>query len=523
MPKIRRALISVSDKAGIAELGAFLGRRGVEILSTGGTAAALSSAGVPVVQVSDFTGQPEILDGRVKTLTPQVHGGILARRGSADHRRQMKEHRLRPIDLVVVNLYPFEATVTTPGASFDDAIENIDIGGPAMIRSAAKNFADVTVVVDPSDYGALMEEMERSGGRVGRKTNAALARKAFSHTAYYDGVISAYLSHPPVPGTGSAGGSIVFPDRMSLPLAKVQELRYGENPHQRAALYREPGCACGIAGARQLGGKELSFNNLLDLEAAWAAARDFRDRPFVAIIKHNNPCGAGWHRTPARAFDLALETDPLSAFGGVIGVSTRVTAALASRMAGIFFEAVIAPGFTPRALELLGKKKNLRIIDISGCEGEPLVDVKKITGGYLVQDADALQTGSLRTLRVATRRRPTAAEYRALEFAWKMVRHIKSNAILFARENQLAGVGAGQMSRVDSCRIAGMKANFPLAGTVAASDAFFPYRDGIDQIAETGAVAVIQPGGSIRDEEVIAAADEHGLAMILTGYRHFKH
>jgi phosphoribosylaminoimidazolecarboxamide formyltransferase/IMP cyclohydrolase len=461
-----------------------------------------------------------MLEGRVKTLTPRIHGGILARR--REHRREMKEHDLRPIDLVAVNLYPFESTIARADATFAEAIENIDIGGPAMLRSAAKNFEDVTVVVDPADYPLLIEEMAKNG-RVSKATNAALARKAFAHTAYYDGVISSWLNAKAASGRGRKKERPPFPATMAVPLAKVQELRYGENPHQSAALYREPGVPTGVAGARQLGGKELSFNNLLDLEAAWAAARDFGDRPFVVIVKHNNPCGAGWDDNLGRAFALALATDPLSAFGGVIGVSRRVTAAVATRMKKIFFEAIIAPGFTPGALKILRAKKNLRLLDISGCETVPALDLKKISGGVLVQDADSLQVGSIRRLPVATRRKPTAREYRALDFAWKMARHVKSNAIIFTGERQLIGVGAGQMSRVDSCRIAVMKAQFPVAGTVAASDAFFPFRDGLDQIAEAGATAVIQPGGSIRDKEVIAAADEHGMAMVLTGNRHFRH
>jgi phosphoribosylaminoimidazolecarboxamide formyltransferase/IMP cyclohydrolase len=516
MPKITRALLSVSDKAEIVELASALARRGVEILSTGGTAAVLADAGIPVVQVSEFTGQPEILEGRVKTLTPRIHGGILARR--REHRQEMKEHGLRPIDLVAVNLYPFESTIARPDATFAEAIEKIDIGGPAMIRSAAKNFEDVTVVVDPADYPLIIEELAESG-RISKATNAALARKAFAHTAYYDGVISSWLNAKAVSGKKKAP----FLDTMSIPLTKAQELRYGENPHQSAALYREPGVPTGVAGAEQLGGKELSFNNLLDLEAAWAVARDFSDRPFVVIVKHNNPCGAGWDDNLGRAFALALATDPLSAFGGVIGVSRRVTADLATRMKKIFFEAIIAPGFTPGALKILRAKKNLRLLDISGCATVPALDLKKISGGVLVQDADSLQVGNIRRLPVATRRKPTAREYRALDFAWRMARHVKSNAIIFTGERQLIGVGAGQMSRVDSCRIAVMKAQSPVAGTVAASDAFFPFRDGLDQIAEAGATAVIQPGGSIRDKEVIAAADEHGMAMVLTGNRHFRH
>ena len=522
MPKIQRALISVSNKTGLLELATALRRYGVEILSTGGTAKALADAGIPVVQVSDYTGQPEILEGRVKTLVPRIHGGILARRGSARHKREMKAHDILPIDLVVVNLYPFESAAFREGATFQDAIENIDIGGPTMVRAAAKNFADVTVVVDPADYPAIVAELDARRGSIQPATNFTLARKAFAHTAYYDSVIAGWLATaspdagaPPVPAPA-------YPPTLALPLVKVQDLRYGENPHQTAALYREPGPPVGVAGAAQLGGKELSFNNLLDLEAAWAAARDFAGRPFAVIVKHNNPCGAGVGSDPARAFEMALAGDPVSAFGGVIGVSRPVTPALAQKITATFFEAVIAPGFAPKALEILRTKKDLRIL-LAAAAGRGRVDLKRIAGGYLIQDLDSVQIRDVRKLPIVTKRKPTAAEYRALDFAWRIVRHVKSNAIVFTSEHQLAGVGAGQMSRVDSCRIAALKAVLPLRGTVVGSDAFFPFPDGIEQIAAAGATAVIQPGGSMRDKQAIEAADRLGLAMVFTGVRHFKH
>ena len=522
MPRIRRALVSVSDKAGLIELATALRRHRVEILSTGGTAKALAAAGIPVVQVSDYTGQPEILEGRVKTLVPKIHGGILGRRGLPGHRREMKKHGIPPIDLVAVNLYPFESAAFRPGATFEDAIENIDIGGPTMVRAAAKNFTDVTVVVNPADYPALIAELDANRGEIAPATNFALARKAFAHTAYYDSVIAGWLAGARPAGKEPIPKPPAHPATLALPLLKVQDLRYGENPHQTAALYREPGPPAGVAGATQLGGKELSFNNLLDLEAAWAAARDFSGRPFVVIVKHNNPCGAGLGKDGAQAFELALAGDPVSAFGGVIGVGRLVNPALAQKITESFFEAVIAPGYAPKALDLLRSKKGLRILQ-AAAPGGRRDDLKRIEGGYLVQDPDSIQIRDVRKLPVVTRRKPSATEYRALEFAWRLVRHVKSNAIVFTSDHQLAGIGTGQMSRVDSCRIAAMKAVLPLKGTVVGSDAFFPFRDGLDHVAAAGATAVIQPGGSLRDKEVIEAADEHGLAMVFTGVRHFKH
>ena len=474
MARIRRALLSVSDKTGLIELATALRRRGVEILSTGGTAKSLAAAGIPVVQVSDYTGQPEILEGRVKTLVPKIHGGILGRRALAGHRREMKKHGIPPIDLVAVNLYPFESAAFRPGASFEDVIENIDIGGPTMVRAAAKNFPDVTIVVDPADYPAVIAELDANRGAISPATNFTLARKAFAHTAYYDSVIAGWLAGQRPPGKERIAPAPPYPPTLALPLVKVQDLRYGENPHQTAALYREPGPAAGVAGAAQLGGKELSFNNLLDLEAAWAAARDFGGRPFVVVVKHNNPCGAGTGRDAGQAFDRALAGDPVSAFGGVVACSRPVTPALAQRIAGIFFEAVIAPGYAPKALELLRARTGLRILQVAA-PGRGRGDLKRIDGGYLLQEPDAVQIRDVRKLPVVTRRKPTAAEYRALDFAWRMVRHVKSNAIVFTTEQQLAGVGAGQTSRVDSCRIAALKAVLPLAGTVVGSDAFFPF------------------------------------------------
>ncbi|HEY6000799.1 MAG TPA: bifunctional phosphoribosylaminoimidazolecarboxamide formyltransferase/IMP cyclohydrolase [bacterium] len=522
MARIRRALLSVSDKTGLIELATALRRRGVEILSTGGTAKALAAAGIPVVQVSQYTGQPEILEGRVKTLVPKIHGGILGRRSLASHRREMKHHGIPPIDMVAVNLYPFESAAFKAGATFEDAIENIDIGGPTMVRAAAKNFPDVTVVVDPADYPGLVAELDANRGAISPATNFALARKAFAHTAYYDSVIAGWLAGQRPPGKDRVAPPPPYPATLALPLLKVRDLRYGENPHQAAALYREPGPPAGVAGATQLGGKELSYNNLLDLEAAWAAARDFAGRPFVVIVKHNNPCGAGTGRDAAEAFDRALAGDPVSAFGGVIACSRPVTPALAQRITATFFEAVIAPGYAPKALETLRARNGLRIMHIA-TPGRGRAELRRIDGGYLLQDPDAVQIRDVRKLPVVTRRKPSAAEYRALEFAWRLVRHVRSNAIVFATEQQLAAVGAGQMSRVDSCRIAALKAVLPLSGTVVGSDAFFPFPDGIDEVAAAGATAVIQPGGSQRDKEAIDAADGHGLAMVFTGIRHFKH
>jgi phosphoribosylaminoimidazolecarboxamide formyltransferase/IMP cyclohydrolase len=513
---IQRALISVSDKTGVAEFAKALSGMGVEILSTGGTAKALREAGVAVKDVSEETGFPEIMEGRVKTLHPKVHGALLARRRSEGHMAEAREHGIRPIDLVAVNLYPFEAAIAKPGCTFEDAVENIDIGGPTMLRSAAKNHDDVTVVVDPADYAAVLAEMRAGGGAVSAATNRRLAQKVFAHTAHYDAVISQYLA-------GHTEGE-KFPKVLSLTFDLAQGLRYGENPHQEAAFYRDPvvGEPC-VAAARQLHGKEMSFNNFLDADAALELVREFEAATAV-IVKHSNPCGVASAATLADAYRTARDTDPLSAFGGVIALNRTVDAETAAEIAGLFVEVVIAPGFAPEALEALGAKKNVRLLEV-----DPLtppqdgMDIRRVVGGLLVQDRDTGRIPDVRALKVVTRRRPTDEEFKALAFAWKVAKHVKSNAIVYAKGEHTIGVGAGQMSRVDSARIAAEKARAPLTGTAMASDAFFPFRDGIDAAAAVGVAAVIQPGGSVRDAEVIAAADEHGMAMVFTAMRHFRH
>jgi phosphoribosylaminoimidazolecarboxamide formyltransferase/IMP cyclohydrolase len=514
---IQRALISVSDKTGVAEFAKALSGMGVEILSTGGTARALREAGVAVKDVSEETGFPEIMEGRVKTLHPKIHGGLLARRSSSDHMAQAAEHGIRPIDLVAVNLYPFEAAIAKPGCTFDEAVENIDIGGPTMLRSAAKNHEDVTVVVDPGDYAGVLDEMQAGGGAVSAATNRRLAQKVFAHTAHYDAAIAAYLA-------GQTEGAEKFPRVLSLTFDLAQGLRYGENPHQEAAFYRDPVVdEPSVAGARQLHGKEMSFNNFLDANAALELAREF-ERPTAVIVKHNNPCGVASADALADAYRMARDTDPLSAFGGVIALNRPLDGETAGEIAGLFVEVVIAPGYASEALEALGAKKNVRLLEVDALTPtRDGMDIRRVVGGLLVQDRDTGRIPDVKALKVVTRRRPTDEEYAGLAFAWKVGKHVKSNAIVYARGERTIGVGAGQMSRVDSARIAAQKANFPLTGTAMASDAFFPFRDGIDTAAEVGVAAVIQPGGSVRDEEVIAAADEHGMAMVFTGMRHFRH
>jgi phosphoribosylaminoimidazolecarboxamide formyltransferase / IMP cyclohydrolase len=506
MPKIERALLSVTEKAGVAEFARKLNDLGVELISTGGTARLLRESGIPVRDVAAVTGFPEMLDGRVKTMHPKVTGGILAIRENPEHMRALAEHSIAPIDMVVVNLYPFEKVAARPGAALEDLIENIDIGGPTMIRSAAKNYRDVAVVVSPGDYDDIIREMRAEGGSLSEETRWRLARKAFRLTAQYDAAISAVLAHR---------GEL--PQALDIHAPKLMDLRYGENPHQKAALYGTPGS--GIAGAEQLHGKELSYNNLVDLDAAWQLAGEFAG-PAAAIIKHTNPCGCAEQDTLAEAYRKAFECDPVSAFGGVIGFNRIVDEDTAGEAAKTFLEAIAAPGYTPEAMRLLTAKKNLRLMQVQPVP--PDLVVKTILGGYLAQSAD---TGQLdrAAARVATTREPSPDEWRALEFAWKVVKHVKSNAIVFARAGQSVGVGAGQMSRVDSVKIAAMKAVLPLKGTVAGSDAFFPFPDGIEEAARHGATAVIQPGGSVRDDEVIAAANRLGLAMVFTGMRHFRH
>ncbi|HZM87958.1 MAG TPA: bifunctional phosphoribosylaminoimidazolecarboxamide formyltransferase/IMP cyclohydrolase [Blastocatellia bacterium] len=526
MKKISRALISVSDKTGLVDFARRLAAASVEIISTGGTARALREAGLEVRDVSELTGFPEILGGRVKTLHPMVHGGLLAIRDDAEHQRQVEANAIKYIDMVVVNLYPFRETVAREEVTVEEAIENIDIGGPSMIRSAAKNFEDVVVIVDPSDYSAVAEELDAKGG-VSRGTRLRLARRAFETTASYDSAISDFLESSIVLDPSSEKLLIAkdeeLPARLTIFAKKMTHLRYGENPHQRAALYLTSASGGGIAGAEKLQGKELSFNNLIDLEAAWSLVSEFTDTA-CAIIKHTNPCGAAIGTDPREAFEKARATDPVSAFGGIIGFNRTVTEAAARAIGETFFEAIAAPEYEPAALEIFATKKNLRVMRVArGASAEKQYDVRVISNnGLLIQDRDR---GSLETaeVRVVTERQPTADEMIALKFAWIIAKHVKSNAIVYARHGQLVGVGAGQMSRVDSVKLGAMKAQLPLSGCVVASDAFFPFRDGVDEAAKAGITAVIQPGGSVRDEEVIAAANEHNLAMVFTGMRHFKH
>jgi len=524
--KIKRALISVSDKAGLIDFARRLAAYSVELVSTGGTAESLRKSGLVVRDVSDLTGFPEILGGRVKTLHPKVHGGILAIRKDQDHARQVADNRIEYIDMVVVNLYPFVETISRSGVSVDQAIENIDIGGPSMIRSAAKNFSDVAVVTDPSDYGFVGDEMDRAQGCVSLDTRMRLARRAFETTARYDQAIAAYLADSVA--VDESGESAISHRSPGLPALffisgkKECDLRYGENPHQRAALYLEPQKRGGIATAEKIQGKELSYNNLIDLEAAWALVSEFGN-PACVIIKHTNPCGAATGTDPAEAFNKALATDPVSAYGGILAFNRTVSRDAALLIAKTFFEAIAAPDYEPGALDALSSRKNLRLLKVgSGSEDGPEYDLRVISGGFLVQDRDTSILDES-TLRVVTTRQPTESEMRALRFAWILAKHVKSNAIVYAKEGQLVGVGAGQMSRVDSAKIGAMKAVLPLAGTVLASDAFFPFRDGIDEAARAGVTAVIQPGGSVRDAEVIEAANEHSLAMVFTGMRHFRH
>jgi len=580
LKKISRALISVSDKRGLVEFARKLTGRGVEIISTGGTAKLLRENGIEARDVSDLTGFPEMLDGRVKTLHPKVHGGILGVRSNQEHRAKMREHGIEPIDLVVVNLYPFRQTIQKPDVTMEEAIENIDIGGPAMIRSAAKNHNDVAVVVDPDDYPTVADELDHFGGGLTLDLRYRLAVRAFKHTADYDREIARFLASKETTQTDIMG----LPDAIEISLRKITGLRYGENPHQRAALYKIAGSTeRGVATAEQLQGKGLSYNNLIDSDAAWeliaelhhmhlldARARgatraggDDQSRQLVltpqlrqriemlqmtklelgelvsqqmtkpelphacAIIKHTNPCGVGVASTPAEAFARAKATDPVSAFGGIIAFSGLVDEAAAGEIAEMFAEVIIAPDFTTGAKQVLSAKKNLRVLKMgapNADRGSMAADfeVRRISGGALVQDRDAALLDE-ENFQIVGDRKPTQSELRALRFAWAVCKHVKSNAIVYAAENQLIGVGAGQMSRVDSVKIGAMKAQLPLAGAVLASDAFFPFRDGIDEAAKHGITAVIQPGGSVRDKEVIEAANEHNLAMVFTGMRHFKH
>jgi len=524
--QINRALLSVTDKTGLVEFAQALAGFRVELVSTGGTARTLREAGLAVKDISDLTGFPEMLDGRVKTLHPKVHGGLLYIRGNAEHESAVAAHGIEPIDMVVVNLYAFEKTAAKPGVAFGHLIENIDIGGPSMVRSAAKNFEDVAIVTRVADYPALIEELQANSGALTRQTRWRLAKQAFSTTAAYDTAIANTLDRiadAPAPDQPASPDTTSLPSilRINFPLA--QSLRYGENPHQRAALYSD-GSGLGVAGANQLQGKELSFNNLVDLDACWELAQEF-DEPAVIIVKHTNPCGAATGATVLEAYQKALAADPVSAFGGVIGINRTVDGDAAAEIAKLFVEAIAAPAFTPEARERFAAKKNLRLVQIKSAEikaAQPRHVVKHVSGGLLLQDAD---TGKVEEseLKVVSSRPPTAEELRSLLFAWRICKHVKSNAIVYAKDGQTLGVGAGQMSRVDAAKFGAMKAVLPLTGCVAASDAFFPFPDGLETVAAAGATAVIQPGGSVKDQDVIAAADRLGIAMVFTGIRHFRH
>jgi phosphoribosylaminoimidazolecarboxamide formyltransferase/IMP cyclohydrolase len=524
--QIRRALLSVTDKTVLVDFARVLAGFGVELISTGGTAKTLRAAGLLVKDIDELTGFPEMLDGRVKTLHPKVHGGLLYIRGNLEHEAAVAAHGIQPIDMVVVNLYAFEKTASQPGVAFGHLIENIDIGGPSMVRSAAKNFEDVAIVTGVADYAALTDELKTNRGGLSRETRWRLAKQAFALTAAYDSAIASTLekiAEAPSPDAPAAPDQKSLPKTLRIQMPLAQPLRYGENPHQRAALYSD-GSGLGVAGATQLQGKELSFNNLVDLDACWELAQEFTAEPgqeaAVIIVKHTNPCGAAVGTSVLDAYQKALACDPVSAFGSVIGINREVDGAAAEEIAKLFVEAIAAPGFTAEARERFAAKKNLRLVEVRSAPSRPVV--KHVSGGLLLQDADSASVAE-NELDVKTWRPPTAEELRSLLFAWRVCKHVKSNAIVYARNGQTLGIGAGQMSRVDAARFGAMKAVLPLAGCVAASDAFFPFPDGLEAVAAAGATAVIQPGGSVNDEKVIAAADKLGLAMVFTGIRHFRH
>jgi len=517
--KVTRALISVSDKAEVVEFARALAGLGVAILSTGGTAKLLDKEGVPVTEVSAHTGFPEMLDGRVKTLHPKIHGGLLARRDSREHMAQLDKAGIPPIDLLVVNLYPFQATVANPDCPLDEAIENIDIGGPTMLRAAAKNYGGVAVVVDPADYASVLEEI-RAGGGVAEATRFMLAKKVFAHTSAYDGAIANYLS-----ALDGEGRRRAYPDVLNLQLFKRQDMRYGENPHQSAAFYRDAHpVRGGIAAFSILQGKELSYNNIADSDAAWECVKSFSE-PACVIVKHANPCGVAVADSPLAAYRNAFATDPTSAFGGILAFNRALDRAAAEEIGKQFAEVIIAPRVEPAAREFLAAKQNLRVLEVPLAHEVQAHDFKRVGGGLLVQSSDTA-TLERKALKVVTKKQPDEAQWNDLLFAWKVAKFVKSNAIVFCRGGATLGVGAGQMSRIDSARIASIKAanaKLALAGSAVASDAFFPFRDGLDAVVDAGAGAVIQPGGSVRDDEVIAAADERGVAMVFTGVRHFRH
>ena len=520
---ITQALLSVSDKTGVVALAKELAARGIKLLSTGGTAKAIADAGVAVTDIGSYTGFPEMLDGRVKTLHPKVHGGILARRDSAEHRAALSTHGIPTIDLVVVNLYPFRQTVANPACTLDEAIENIDIGGPSMVRAAAKNWAHVGVVVDPADYDAVLSDLDAHRGALSDAMRFRLMQKAFAHTAAYDSAIATWIT-----ARDSSGAARAFPDSFRFGGEKIQDLRYGENPHQSAAFYRAESIPPGtLAGYRQLQGKELSYNNIADSDAAWECVRTFAE-PACVIVKHANPCGVAVAATPHQAYRAAFETDPTSAFGGIIAFNRSVDGATIEAVAEQFVEVLIAPSYTDDALAAVARKPNVRVLEVALPDdggAHSAFDIKTIGGGFLVQSTDT-HAITADDLKVVTKKPPTPEQLSDLLFAWRVAKFVKSNAIVFCAGGRTLGVGAGQMSRVDSTRIAAIKASnagLSLTGSVVASDAFFPFRDGLDVVADNGAIAVIQPGGSVRDTEVIAAADERGIAMVFTHIRHFRH
>jgi len=518
MPTIKRALISVTDKSGVTDFARELAAFGVEIISTGGTARTLREAGLTVHDVAEVTGFPEILDGRVKTIHPRIAGAILAVRDNAYHRQALAEHGIEPIDMVVVNLYAFEQTAARADASVAELIEQIDIGGPTLIRAAAKNWQDVAVLTSPDQYDPVIAEMKATGGELKPGFCWRLAVEAFRRTADYDRAISSRLAQLEYSERGFVARRSALPALLDLRAPLLSELRYGENPHQAAALYA--GSRAGVAGGKQLQGKELSYNNLVDLDAAFQLVREFRE-PAAAIIKHTNPCGCAEQATLAEAYRKAFECDPVSAFGGVLGFNRPLDEETAREIAKTFIEAIVAPGYSPEALAVLAVKKNLRLVKVDW-SWQPELVIKSISGGYLVQTPDTALWDRAQA-RVVSERAPSEQEWAAMEFAWKVVKHVKSNAIVYARAGQIVGVGAGQMSRVDSVKIGALRAVLPLEGSVVASDAFFPFPDGVEEAARHGATAVIQPGGSVRDDQVIAAANRLGLAMVFTGVRHFRH
>ncbi|HWV63172.1 MAG TPA: bifunctional phosphoribosylaminoimidazolecarboxamide formyltransferase/IMP cyclohydrolase [Oxalicibacterium sp.] len=520
---IKQALISVSDKTGVLDFARALSGMGVHILSTGGTAKLLAENGIQVTEVADYTGFPEMLDGRVKTLHPKVHGGILARRDFPEHVAALQQHGIPTIDMVVVNLYPFQQTIAREHCSLEDAIENIDIGGPAMLRSSAKNHKDVTVICDPIDYAQVLAEMKAHNGEVTFETKFALAKKVFAHTAQYDGAITNYFTSLGSDKQHATRSS--YPATLNLHFDKVQEMRYGENPHQSAAFYRETNPQAGaLANYTQLQGKELSYNNIADADAAWECVKTF-DEAACVIIKHANPCGVAIGMTPLEAYSKALQTDPTSAFGGIIAFNRELDGNAAEAVAKQFVEVLIAPSFSEQAKKVFSGKQNVRLLEIPLGDAVNRYDLKRVGGGLLVQSPDAKNV-ALAELKVVTKKQPTPQQLQELMFAWRVAKFVKSNAIVFCKDGMTMGVGAGQMSRIDSARIASIKAmnaGLSLVGTAVASDAFFPFRDGLDVVVEAGATSVIHPGGSMRDQEVVDAADEHGIVMVLTGTRHFRH